>query len=1120
MKKRIISFALMLALIVSLLSGVAFAAEPEETDFLETSETTESALKDAAADEGAAATEALENGKRDIAFEEGLAALNEALAEGTVETVEAIVEREEGYLEHKADQAEQEQQKAEDAQDAALANEESAEHAEEKSDVDAAVAYSERLAAEEATETAAADEAMNNAYDAAAYAAWQADVAAKQALEAQQNADLAKEAAEAAKAEYEKAQKSYDATVAQVKADLALGLITAEAAEKLTDDAQKKADSFYNEMLAKQDAAQKATEAAKQYMQDSADKLKEETENLEKVIAENALEVAKDTAAAAVTGAALAATQIAVDLADKTVEYYEGQIEGLEEQIAELDRALAEADEQIAEAQAQLDAMDKSDSEYTKAKEALEAAQAAKDAAQAIKDKAAAVLAAKESNEAYLTNLTKLQNKVKGGDETAINSLARGVLKNLGVFLVADYHYDMGDSTATVDETNHIFKVVDEDGNEKLIKAVLTGEEGEKYLQFVWVEEKEEPSPVKESTAMTPAGAEYGNNYKAVSGKNEYKIVCDAKYNKTSKTTTYSYKVQTDLVGFVKYDLEWDEHGAYFTIHKLIGPDERVDVTVLDTANKITVYYDVENSSEDSNSINKAIDEANPKYYGPLLKKATMNLQKASSDFESLDKEYQGVKNTLDDLNGGRELTEQERAELKKELAALDEKLNGNLFDEIVRGFISGDYTDTKDALSKVKEDFEAQLKEEGFSLTAIAKALLELPGNIAQAKEDAESLGNVFTNLTDGEFTLDDISSVVDLISGSGIPVKTKQLIISKINELADAAHDKALTDLEEAVKKAEREIAAQTLAVAKAGEELVKATAAYELAKLREAVADAKAANAAELKAKADKAEKAADEALKAYKELMNAKVDDSELLAAKAAYEAAAAAAEKAQKAADAAANAAVKARKNFYAAREDAWKAFLADRKLRIEQNTEVLDINFELLRFLNPNVVGWVYIPGTSVDYPILKGANKDAFTKTDFLNDKDPNGSIALNYECSSDFSDKNSTLFGALAEDGTMFADIAKFTEQSFFDANGTVYVITPDGAKEFKPFAAKSGDGSDIGYKTIDVDADWVKNACDGSAVKSDLTPDAASDQFLTICAINNSDMSNAVLYSVLKK
>ena len=110
---------------------------------------------------------------------------------------------------------------------------------------------------------------------------------------------------------------------------------------------------------------------------------------------------------------------------------------------------------------------------------------------------------------------------------------------------------------------------------------------------------------------------------------------------------------------------------------------------------------------------------------------------------------------------------------------------------------------------------------------------------------------------------------------------------------------------------------------------------------------------------------------------------------------------------------------------------------------------VSPINFEELWAINEDVVGWLTIPGTVIDYPILHDPeSNETYLYEDIEGNRTSSGSIYLDCDNAADFSDLHNVIYGHHMRNGTMFKDIMKFREQDFFGrASGSVYLPSGPG-------------------------------------------------------------------------
>lgn len=93
------------------------------------------------------------------------------------------------------------------------------------------------------------------------------------------------------------------------------------------------------------------------------------------------------------------------------------------------------------------------------------------------------------------------------------------------------------------------------------------------------------------------------------------------------------------------------------------------------------------------------------------------------------------------------------------------------------------------------------------------------------------------------------------------------------------------------------------------------------------------------------------------------------------------------------------------------------------------------LSYNKLRDMNPDVIGWIDVYGTKIDYPILQNKDNDYYLDRTVKGDYSTAGSIFLDYRNKKDFSDFNSIIYGHHMDERKMFGDIDKFLEKDFFE-------------------------------------------------------------------------------------
>ncbi|MFR1888450.1 MAG: class B sortase [Anaerostipes caccae] len=104
-----------------------------------------------------------------------------------------------------------------------------------------------------------------------------------------------------------------------------------------------------------------------------------------------------------------------------------------------------------------------------------------------------------------------------------------------------------------------------------------------------------------------------------------------------------------------------------------------------------------------------------------------------------------------------------------------------------------------------------------------------------------------------------------------------------------------------------------------------------------------------------------------------------------------------------------------------------------------------EIDFQKLRNINPDVVGWVSMPGTGIDYPIVQGKNNQEYLHKTFRGNRNASGAIFLDSKGKSDFTSGNNVIYGHHMRNGSMFAKILNYRKQSFLAKYHEIFLYSP---------------------------------------------------------------------------
>ena len=102
-----------------------------------------------------------------------------------------------------------------------------------------------------------------------------------------------------------------------------------------------------------------------------------------------------------------------------------------------------------------------------------------------------------------------------------------------------------------------------------------------------------------------------------------------------------------------------------------------------------------------------------------------------------------------------------------------------------------------------------------------------------------------------------------------------------------------------------------------------------------------------------------------------------------------------------------------------------------------------DPSFEELEARNPDVLGWLTLYGTGIDYPLVQGKDNDQYLNVNPMGEFALSGSLFLDYRSPKDFSAPSTIVFGHHMENSLMFGDLDRFGDGEYFNRHrhGNIY-------------------------------------------------------------------------------
>lgn len=119
---------------------------------------------------------------------------------------------------------------------------------------------------------------------------------------------------------------------------------------------------------------------------------------------------------------------------------------------------------------------------------------------------------------------------------------------------------------------------------------------------------------------------------------------------------------------------------------------------------------------------------------------------------------------------------------------------------------------------------------------------------------------------------------------------------------------------------------------------------------------------------------------------------------------------------------------------------------------------------------NEDTVGWITIPDTNIDLPIMQGEDNDFYLHNGVNGQYNYDlGCPFLDFRCQSDFSGFNSVVYGHNITKRRMFADISLFSDEAFMNSHPTGTLLLHDGPHTVTFFAYLTVESTSPLYQTV---------------------------------------------------
>lgn len=191
-----------------------------------------------------------------------------------------------------------------------------------------------------------------------------------------------------------------------------------------------------------------------------------------------------------------------------------------------------------------------------------------------------------------------------------------------------------------------------------------------------------------------------------------------------------------------------------------------------------------------------------------------------------------------------------------------------------------------------------------------------------------------------------------------------------------------------------------------------------------------------------------------------------------------------------------------------------------------QKTERM-LQIEKLQEQNSDIVGWIEVEGTNINYPVLQGEDNGYYMNHNYKKEENTYGSIFLDKDYDWSIPSSNLLLYGHNLQNGELFHDILNYKDKSYYEEHPVIRFTTEKEDSEFEIISAfysrvyyKSETNVFRYYYFINADNEeeyneFVENAKEASIYDTGKTAEYG-DQLITLstCSYHTEDGRFAVV------
>ena len=180
-----------------------------------------------------------------------------------------------------------------------------------------------------------------------------------------------------------------------------------------------------------------------------------------------------------------------------------------------------------------------------------------------------------------------------------------------------------------------------------------------------------------------------------------------------------------------------------------------------------------------------------------------------------------------------------------------------------------------------------------------------------------------------------------------------------------------------------------------------------------------------------------------------------------------------------------------------------------------------NVDFDKLKDINNDTVGWLKVKGTNIEYAVVKSNNNSYYLNHNFEKEENSAGWIFADYRNKLDGTDKNIIIYGHNRKNNSMFGSLENILTEEWYSNQDNLVIdfITKNEYQKYQVFSVYKIENEDyyINTEFIENEFESFINTLKHRSIKDFNVQTSANDTILTLSTCADSNKYRVVLHAI---